>query len=165
MQKLTGIGILIGVFIMIVIGLNLMTTTANNITELTQVTNISNSSFTSTNNTHISLGTNVKFLRQNTVFVYNKTTGGQKLIEGKDYSVNYLYGTINVSSYGGVVESADNCAGCSNQHRVYYEYDNSVITRDSASMSMINLIMIFFALGVISIAVLSFKDQIADWFN
>ena len=146
MAEVNKVGIFITVFITLILGTILLSTTADT-TQLAETTyTVENESIVLSNTTAVNLANNwvtsitALIAEENTTPVINTT-----LTEGENFTVNNL-NTDNLASIS-LNDTAD--AFHTNRSFVTYNYQDDNYIRDGTSRILIGLIKIFFALAVL----------------
>lgn len=144
-MKNTTIGLILGVFIIILIGVNLLSETADTIEALDDVDLIRNESFTWITNVAVSLA-NDDWVTTYTPIVINQTTNAT--INAGNYTVDYENGTITLTA-----NYENNTA-----HSVSYQHYPDTYLTSAVSVTLIKLCILFFALGLVVYAYIRLKD-------
>ena len=143
----TKLGAILGAFIMVVVGAALLTSTANSTTSATQLYSVVNESATLTNNT-------VTQLAHTQLSAVSRVGNASLTLDpNSDYDVNLAQGQITLSTPNATVKNR--------AYDVSYTYHE---VGDASARTIINLVIIFFALAVflfvLALLMPSFRDMI-----
>jgi len=140
--------IIVTVFIMLIIGINLLVVTANSISSATTIVAVANESLNLSTGTAVSLTFND--IVENSETVLNGTTNAT--IGSGNYTIAVAAGTFTLTTPNLLNNT---------QAWISYSYHPDEYVKEGTSRTLIRLIIIFFALGILGIGfkfIMDFKD-------